>query len=63
MMSFVVSGVATLRNAGLAEGVLSLWIGAWLPPWLIAFAVVLIVAPATRRLVSLLIKAPAAKLG
>ncbi len=63
MMSFVVSGVAILRNTGLAEGVLSLWIGAWLLSWLIAFPVVLIVAPAARRLVSLLIKAPAAKLG
>ncbi len=63
MMSFVVSGVATLRNAGFADGVLSLWLGAWLLSWLIAFPVVLIVAPAARRLVSLVVKAPAANLG
>lgn len=63
MMSFVVSGIATLRNAGLTNGVLSLWISAWLVSWLIAFPVVLIVAPVARRLVSLLVRAPAAKLG
>lgn len=28
-MSFV-SGIATLRNAGLIDGVLSHWVGAWL---------------------------------
>jgi hypothetical protein len=63
MMSFVVSGVATVRNAGLADGTLSLWLGAWLLSWPIAFPVVLIVAPLARRLVSLMVKAPAARLG
>jgi hypothetical protein len=62
MMSLVVSGIATLRNAGLVEGVLSPWFGAWLRSWLIAFPVVLIVAPVTRRLVSLLVKAPVARM-
>jgi hypothetical protein len=45
LMSFLVSGIATLRNAGLVDGFLSIWIGAWLPSWLIAFPVVLVVAP------------------
>jgi hypothetical protein len=31
LMSFVVSGIATFRNAGLFEGFFSLWVGAWLP--------------------------------
>ena len=60
LMSFVVSGIATFRNAGLVDGFLSLWIGAWLPSWLIAFPVVLVVAPLARRHVGLLVKAPAA---
>jgi len=60
LMSFLVSGIATFRNAGLVDGFLSLWIAAWLPSWLIAFPVVLVVAPIARRLVGLVVKAPAA---
>jgi hypothetical protein len=51
LMSLVVSGIATFRNAGLTESFLALWIAAWLPSWLIAFPVVLVVAPVTRRIV------------
>lgn len=61
MMSAVVSGIATLRNAGLVDGVLSLWSNAWLLSWLIAFPVVLVAAPVTRRLVGLLVRTPEAK--
>ncbi len=57
LMSLVVSGIATLRNAGLVEGFFSLWIGAWLVSWLIAFPVVMIVAPLARRIVNNLVKA------
>lgn len=63
MMSFVVSGIATVRNFGFADEVLSLWLSAWLLSWMIAFPVVLVVAPVARRLVGLLIKAPGARLG
>jgi hypothetical protein len=59
MMSFLVSGIATCRNAGLADGFLGLWINAWLPSWLIAFPVVLVVAPVARRFVGLVVKKPA----
>lgn len=59
LMSFLVSGIATFRNAGLVDGFFSIWISAWLPSWLIAFPVVLVVAPIARRLVGLLVKAPA----
>lgn len=57
MMSFLVSGISTFRTAGLADQFIGLWLGAWLPSWLIAFPVVLIVAPATRRIVSGLVRA------
>jgi Protein of unknown function (DUF2798) len=59
LLSLVVSGISTFRNAGLVDGFLSLWIGAWLPSWFVAFPVVLLMAPLARRLVGLLINAPA----
>lgn len=59
LMSLVVSGIATVRNAGFVDSFFDLWIGAWLPSWLIAFPIVLVVAPMARRLVEILVKAPA----
>ncbi|HTN63372.1 MAG TPA: DUF2798 domain-containing protein [Devosia sp.] len=59
LMSFVVSGIATFRNAGLVDGFFDLWVSAWLLSWLIAFPVVLVVAPFARRFVGMLVKAPA----
>lgn len=56
LMSFVVSGIATFRNAGLVDGFFSLWIGAWIPSWLIAFPVVLVIAPIARRFVGMLVR-------
>lgn len=61
LMSFLVSGIATFRNAGLVDGFINIWISAWLPSWLIAFSVVLVVAPIAWRLVGLLVKAPVAR--
>lgn len=61
LMSLIVSGVATLRNAGPVDAFVSLWLGAWLPSWVIAFPTVLVVAPLARRLVGMLVKAPAAQ--
>ena len=59
LMSFIVSGIATLRNAGFVDDFLNLWIHAWIPSWVIAFPTVLIVAPMARRLVGMLVQAPA----
>lgn len=61
LMSFLVSGIATFRNAGLVENFFTLWIGAWIPSWLIAFPVVLVVAPVARRIVGSLVRADAAR--
>lgn len=52
LMSFVVSGIATLRLTGLVAGFPGLWFGAWLTAWVFAFPVVLFVAPVARRIVS-----------
>lgn len=59
LMSLIVSGIATLRNAGLVDEFVMLWLGAWLPSWFVAFPTVLVVAPLARRLVGMLVKAPA----
>ncbi len=57
LMSFVVSGIATFRTAGLIENFGNLWLGAWLPSWFIAFPVVLVAAPVARRVVNGLVRA------
>jgi len=59
LMSFVVSGIATFRNAGPLDGSFGLWVTPWLPSWLIAFPIVLVVASTARRFVGMLVKAPA----
>lgn len=56
MMSFIVSGIATFRTAGLTDDFLTLWTGAWLPSWLVAFPVVLVVAPLARKAVAGLVR-------
>lgn len=58
-MSFMVSGVATLRNEGLTSDFLSSWLAAWWPAWLVAFPVILVVAPAVRRFVARVTVPPA----
>ena len=55
LMSFIVSGIATVRAMGLIDGVGPAWIGAWLFSWSVAFPTVLVVAPLTRRAVTRLV--------
>jgi len=55
LMSFVVSGISTLRAAGWGPHFIGLWTGAWLTAWVIAFPIVLVVAPAARRVVQRLV--------
>ena len=56
-MSFIVSGIATIRTAGMVDGVMGLWLGSWAPSWIVAFPTVLFVAPLTRKLVAKLVRA------
>ena len=50
LMSFIVSGVALMRNLGdLPEA--TLWINAWLASWLVAFPAVIVIAPLVRKIV------------
>lgn len=59
VMSCIVSGLSTLRAIGFVDGVVWDWMSSWSFCWPIAFAVVLIVAPVTRRLVNRLVDAQA----
>ncbi|MGR3436143.1 MAG: DUF2798 domain-containing protein [Shimia sp.] len=58
LMTLIVSGIATLRAVGPVEGVVALWAGTWTLSWAVAFPVVLVVGPLTRRLVARLTRAP-----
>jgi hypothetical protein len=53
LMSLIVSGLATYRVVGGTAGLVALWMNAWVMAWLVAFPIVLIAAPLTRRLVAL----------
>ncbi len=63
LMSFVVSGIATLRVTGLVPGFPGLWLGAWLTAWVFAFPVVLFIAPVARRIVSRMMDAEGQRKG
>lgn len=56
LMSLVVSGVATFRTVGLDPRFPALWMAAWIPSWGVAFPVVLVVAPLSRRLVAAMVR-------
>lgn len=56
LMSFIVSGIATVRTVGWIDGLAVLWLTNWLPSWAVAFPTVLVVAPITRRIVARLVR-------
>ncbi|MDX2157677.1 MAG: DUF2798 domain-containing protein [Hyphomicrobiaceae bacterium] len=58
LMSFLVSGLATWKAFGFVPDLLGRWISAWVNAWPIAFASLLIVAPAVRRLVGMMVAPP-----
>ncbi|MFD3190035.1 DUF2798 domain-containing protein [Sedimentitalea sp. HM32M-2] len=57
LMSCIVSGIATLRALGAGEGFVAAWMGSWSFSWAVAFPVILAVAPVTRRMVAMLVRA------
>ena len=56
LMTRVVSAVATARNLGLGPDFLAHWLPAWAMSWVVAFPVLLVALPLTRRLVRLLLQ-------
>lgn len=57
-MSFIVSGVATLKNVGLSPDFFLSWMSAWGISWIIAFPTLLIVFPMVRRIVGMIVDLP-----
>ena len=58
MMSFVISGVSTLRALGWVDGYVGKWMGAWGVSWLIAFPTVMVVLPLVRKIVAAFVDTP-----
>ena len=52
LMSLLVSGISTYRALGIGEGFAGTWIAACLTAWVVAFPVVLVVAPLARAAVA-----------
>lgn len=60
LMSFIVSGISTVRALGPEDALVGTWLVSWLTSWAVAFPTVLVVAPITRRIVARLTAAPPA---
>jgi hypothetical protein len=60
LMSFIISGVSTLRALGLAEGFMGKWMGAWALSWAVAFPTVLLLFPVVRKIVGIFVEPPSA---
>ena len=58
MMTFVVSGVSTVKAIGLPPDLLAKWMSAWALSYVIAFPTLLAVLPAVKRIVGAIVEAP-----
>jgi hypothetical protein len=58
LMTFVVSGISTLRALGPTREMLAVWPVSWGLSWLVAFPTLLLVLPLVRRLVALVVAPP-----
>ena len=58
IMTFIISGVSTLRGVGLTPLFATTWMSAWALSWLVAFPTLLVVLPFVRRVVGLVVVAP-----
>lgn len=59
LMTFVVSGISTLKALGPTGEMLGVWPASWGLSWLVAFPTLLLVLPIVRRLVALVVAPPA----
>jgi len=60
VMTFVVSGISTLKSLGATQAFLDTWPAAWAISWLVAFPTLLAVLPLVRRIVALVVAPPPA---
>ena len=61
IMTFVVSGISTVRALGLADGWVSSWLSAWILSWIIAFPTMMVSMPLVRAVVGTLVALPKPK--
>lgn len=58
-MTFVVSGISTVKNLGIHDPtLLHSWMGAWGTSWIIAFPVLMVLLPFVRKFVFSFVEAP-----
>lgn len=58
MMTFVVSGVSTVKAVGIPPDFVTKWMSAWLWSYIIAFPTLLAVLPTVKRIVTAVVEAP-----
>ena len=59
LMTFVISGISTLKSLGPTPAFMATWPAAWAISWLVAFPTLLVVLPLVRRIVALVVESPA----
>ena len=55
LMSGIMSFVISAFNIGWAEGILIIWLHAWMLAFVVAFPTIMVVSPLVRKLVALVI--------
>ena len=55
VMTCVVSGISTLRVAGIGPGVLGTWLVSWGMSWAVAYPTMLLVLPVVKKMVAALV--------
>lgn len=56
LMTFIVSGISTLKSVGATPAMPAAWMGAWAVSWLVAFPALLVLLPVVRRIVALIVE-------
>ncbi len=57
-MTFIVSGISTLKGLGVADGFWRAWMSSWGLSWVVAFPVLLVMLPIVRRMADLFVEQP-----
>lgn len=60
-MTFLVSGIATVNAIGWGEESVHKWMTAWGESFIVAFPIVLVVAPSVHWIINQMVKAPPAE--
>ena len=58
LMTFVVSGISTLKSLGPTPAFMTTWPAAWAISWLVAFPTLLAVLPVVRKIVAFAVETP-----